>query len=158
MGKALRKAGDPHIALVIEDQPDVRDLAAAILEETDHKVAAAANAEEALAFLNDHGSEVAMMFVDVKLPGGDAAQVDAESWPWIRCVVGTWCENTSVTACGEARPPSSSAATPPSAAAVRARLKRRRATRGNSGCTYVRWRRGTGGCGRVQALSRGGGA
>jgi CheY-like chemotaxis protein len=91
MGQALRKPRNPHIALVIEDQPEVRDLAAAILEETNLTVAEAANAEEALAFLNDHGSEVAMMFVDVKLPGSmdgvDLTRIAAELWPWIRCVV-----------------------------------------------------------------------
>ncbi len=82
---------DPHIALVIEDQPEVRSLAAAILEETALDVAEAASAEEALSFLDEHGSEVAMMFVDVKLPGRmdgiDLAHIAAESWPWIRSVV-----------------------------------------------------------------------
>ncbi len=82
---------DPHIALVIEDQPEVRDLAAAILEESDLDVAEAATAEEALSFLDEHGSEVAMIFVDVKLPGRmdgvDLARIAAESWPWIRSVV-----------------------------------------------------------------------
>lgn len=82
---------EPHIALVIEDQPELRDLAAAILEETDLDVAEAATAEEALSFLDEHGSEVAMIFVDVKLPGRmdgvDLARIAAESWPWIRSVV-----------------------------------------------------------------------
>ncbi len=81
----------PNIALVIEDQPEVRNLAAAILEETDMTVAEAASAEEALDFLDEHGPEVAMMFVDVRLPGRmdgvDLARIAAESWPWIRSVV-----------------------------------------------------------------------
>ncbi len=89
MGQA--KPIDPHIALVIEDQPEVRSLAAAILEETDLDVAEAATAEEALSFLDEHGPEVAMMFVDVKLPGRmdgvDLARKAAEAWPWIRSVV-----------------------------------------------------------------------
>ncbi len=87
----MGQARDPHIALVIEDQPEVRDLAAAILEESDLDVAEAATAEEALSFLDEHGSEVAMIFVDVKLPGRmdgvDLARIAAESWPWIRSVV-----------------------------------------------------------------------
>ncbi len=89
MGRA--SPTDPHIAQVIEDQPEVRNLAAAILEETDLDVAEAASAEEALAFLDERGPEVAMMFVDVKLPGRmdgvDLARIAAESWPWIRSVV-----------------------------------------------------------------------
>ncbi len=87
----MGQARDPHIALVIEDQPEVRDLAAAILEESDLDVAEAATAEEALSFLDEHGAEVAMIFVDVKLPGRmdgvDLARIAAESWPWIRSVV-----------------------------------------------------------------------
>ncbi len=91
MGRAERIAGNPHIALVIEDQPEVRDLAAAILEETDLEVKEAVSADEALAFLREHASEVAMIFVDVKLPGRmdgvDLAHMAAESWPWIKVVV-----------------------------------------------------------------------
>jgi CheY-like chemotaxis protein len=89
MGQATPR--DPYIALVIEDQPEVRSLAAAILEETDLEVAEAATAEEALSFLDEHGPEVAMLFVDVKLPGRmdgvDLACKAAEAWPWIKAVV-----------------------------------------------------------------------
>ena len=91
MGRAQRKAEHPFIALVVEDQPDVRDLAAAILEETDLAVAEAESAEQALAFLRAKAQDVAMIFVDVKLPGGidgvDVARITAKSWPWIKVVV-----------------------------------------------------------------------
>jgi len=91
MGRAERIAGNPHIALVIEDQPEVRDLAAAILEETDLEVKEAVSADEALTFLREHAPDVAMIFVDVKLPGRmdgvDLAHMAAESWPWIKVVV-----------------------------------------------------------------------
>jgi CheY-like chemotaxis protein len=91
MTRAEQDTKDHRIALVIEDQPEVRDLAAAILEESDLTVAEASSAEEALSFLDEHGPEVAMMFVDVKLPGRmdgvDLARIAAESWPWIRSVV-----------------------------------------------------------------------
>ena len=91
MGRAEQKARDPHIALVIEDQPEVRDLAAAILEETDLDVAEAESAEQALRFLREHAPDVAMIFVDVKLPGGidgvELARIAAHSWPWIKVVV-----------------------------------------------------------------------
>ena len=65
MARTEQETRDARIALVIEDQPEVRDLAAAILEETDLTVAEASSAEEALTFLDEHGPEVAMMFVDV---------------------------------------------------------------------------------------------
>jgi CheY-like chemotaxis protein len=90
MGRA-GKARDFHIALVIEDQPEVRDLAAAILEETDLDVVETGSAEEALNFLREHAPEVAMIFADVKLPGNidgvDVARIAAHSWPWIKVVV-----------------------------------------------------------------------
>jgi CheY-like chemotaxis protein len=91
MGRAEKAANPHHIALVIEDQPDVRDLAAAILEETDLDVMEAVSADEALTFLREHAPEVAMIFVDVNLPGRmdgvDLARMAAEAWPWIKVVV-----------------------------------------------------------------------
>ena len=90
MGRA-EKAANPHIALVVEDQPEVRDLAAAILEEADLDVVEAVSADEALPFLREHARDVAMIFVDVNLPGRmdgiDLAHKAAESWPWIKVVV-----------------------------------------------------------------------
>ena len=91
MGRAEQKAREPFMALVIEDQPEVRGLAAAILEETDLEVAEAGSAEEALRFLRQNAPHVAMIFVDVKLPGGidgvDVARIAAQSWPWIKVLV-----------------------------------------------------------------------
>ncbi len=91
MGRAEQTARNPWIALVIEDQPEVRDLAATILEETDLDVAEAGSGEEALTFLREHAPDVAMIFVDVNLPGRmdgiDLARRAAESWPWIKVVV-----------------------------------------------------------------------
>ena len=91
MGRAEQKARDPSIALVIEDEPQVRDLAATILEETDLRVVEAETGEEALAFLRNSAPDVAMIFADVKLPGRmdgvDLARIAADSWPWIRVVV-----------------------------------------------------------------------
>jgi CheY-like chemotaxis protein len=91
MGRAEQTARTRHIALVVEDQPEVRDLAAAILEETDLAVVEAVSADEALAFLRERAPDVAMIFVDVKLPGRmdgvDLAHMAAEAWPWIKVVV-----------------------------------------------------------------------
>jgi CheY-like chemotaxis protein len=91
MGRAEQKAREPSIALVIEDHPEVRSLAAAILEETDLEVAEAETAEEALRFLRKNAPEVAMIFTDVRLPGGvdgvDVARIAAQEWPWIKVLV-----------------------------------------------------------------------
>ena len=43
---------EPHIGLVVEDDPGVRDLAVALLDETELDVAEVESAEAALAFLN----------------------------------------------------------------------------------------------------------
>lgn len=81
----------PHVALVVEDDRDVRALAAALLEETDLAVVEADSAEEALHYLRRHAREVALVFADVRLPclmdGVDLARVVSLTWPWIRVVV-----------------------------------------------------------------------
>ena len=92
MGLANQTTRDePFKVLVIEDQPEVRGLAAAILGETDLDVVEADTAEEAIRFLRQNASDVAMIFVDVMLPGGidgiDVARIAAQSWPWIKVVV-----------------------------------------------------------------------
>ena len=91
MGRAQQTAGEPFMALVIEDQPQVRGLAAAILEEAELEVEEVDSAEDALKFLRQHAPDVAMIFADVKLPGGidgiDIARIAAQSWPWIKVVV-----------------------------------------------------------------------
>jgi len=60
---------EPHVALIVEDDPDVRELAAALLEETELDVVEVGNAEAALECLRERGGEVAMLFADVHLPG-----------------------------------------------------------------------------------------
>lgn len=91
MAEAERTVRGPLTALVVEDHPEVRSIAATILEETDLRVEEAESAEQALSYLREHGSEVAMIFADVKLPGGidgiGLARIAADSWPWIRVVV-----------------------------------------------------------------------
>ncbi len=79
------------IALIVEDDFDVRGLAAALLEETDLKVVEASSAEEALDYLRNHAEEVAFLFADVRLPclmdGVDLARTVRIKWPWIRTVL-----------------------------------------------------------------------
>ena len=91
MDRADQEPTGPLTALVVEDHPEVRNIAATILEETDMRVEEAENAEQALSYLREHGREVAMIFADVKLPGRmdgiDLARIAADRWPWIRVVV-----------------------------------------------------------------------
>ena len=88
MGRMLQPQ---QVALVVEDDPDVRELAATVLEETDLKVVEASSAEEALQYLRDHAEEVALLFADVRLPclmsGVDLAKAVTSEWPWVRTVL-----------------------------------------------------------------------
>jgi CheY-like chemotaxis protein len=86
----------PHtapIALIVEDDPLVRHLAAALLEESDMRVIECEDAEQAFAALCRHGEEIAMIFADVRLPGlldgVDLAQRAQVLWPRIRLVITT---------------------------------------------------------------------
>ena len=82
---------EPHVALIVEDDPDLRDLAAALLEETDLDVVEVESADVALAYLQERGGEVAMMFADVRLPGEmdgvQLAKAACTLWPTIRIVL-----------------------------------------------------------------------
>lgn len=87
MGRAV----PARIALIVEDDTEVRSLAVALLEETDLDVVEAASAEEALDFLRRRADEVAFLFADVRLPclmtGLDLARSVQIKWPWIRTVL-----------------------------------------------------------------------
>ena len=82
---------EPHVALIVEDDPDVRDLAAALLEETELDVVEVESADAAVAYLQDRGGEVAMIFADVRLPGDmdgvQLAKAACTLWPTIRIVL-----------------------------------------------------------------------
>jgi CheY-like chemotaxis protein len=82
---------EPHVALIVEDDADVRDLAAALLEETPLDVVEVETAEAALDCLRERGGEVAMIFADYRLPGPmDGAQLAKAActlWPTIRIVL-----------------------------------------------------------------------
>jgi DNA-binding NtrC family response regulator len=82
---------EPHLALIVEDDADVRDLAAALLEETPLDVVEVESAEAALDCLRERGGEVAMMFADVRLPGEidgvQLAKAACTLWPTIRIVL-----------------------------------------------------------------------
>ncbi len=80
-----------RVALIVEDDKELRALAAALLEETDLRVVEASSAEEALDYLNHHAGEVAFLFADVRLPclmsGVELARTVRLRWPWIRTVL-----------------------------------------------------------------------
>jgi CheY-like chemotaxis protein len=82
---------EPHLALIVEDDPDVRDLAAALLEETSLDVVEVESAEAALDCLQERGGEVAMLFADVRLPGEmdgvQLAKAACTLWPTVRIVL-----------------------------------------------------------------------
>jgi CheY-like chemotaxis protein len=86
-----RKIEPARVALIVEDEPELRELAAALLEETDLQVAEASSAEEALDYLRDHAEGVAFLFADVRLPclmsGIDLARTVRLKWPWIRTLL-----------------------------------------------------------------------
>jgi CheY-like chemotaxis protein len=79
---------EPHLALIVEDDADVRELAAALLEETELDVVEVESAEAALDCLQERGGEVAMMFADVRLPGPmdgvQLARAACKLWPTVR--------------------------------------------------------------------------
>lgn len=80
-----------RIALVVEDDPEIRDLAVALLEETELSVLTCESAEAALAVLEERGRSVAMLFTDVRLAGSmdglSLAQTVTRRWPAVRVVV-----------------------------------------------------------------------
>jgi len=86
-----QKIDSRRIALIVEDDFDVRGLAAALLEETDLRVVETAGAEDALEYLRQHGEEVAFLFADIRLPhlmsGVDLARTVRMKWPWVRTVL-----------------------------------------------------------------------
>ncbi|MCB8819947.1 response regulator [Microvirga rosea] len=82
---------EPHLALIVEDDPDIRALAAVLLEETPLDVVEVESAEAALDCLRNRGGEVAMMFADVRLPGEmdgvQLAKAACKLWPTVRVVL-----------------------------------------------------------------------
>lgn len=80
-----------HLAIVVEDEPEIRQLAETLLEETELEVIGCPSAEEALAVLRQRGGEVALVFADVRLAGEmdglQLARAVATLWPRARLVV-----------------------------------------------------------------------
>ena len=81
----------PPMALIVEDDPDLRELAAALLEETDLRVVECEDAEQAFGVLAREGEDVAMLFTDIRLPGlldgVDLARRVKAVWPHVLIVI-----------------------------------------------------------------------
>ncbi|MDP4022562.1 response regulator [Methylobacterium sp. NEAU 140] len=90
-GIAAGPAPQARLALVVEDDAEIRELAEALLEETELAVLGCDSAEAALAVLRERGGEVAMVFADVRLAGAmdglQLARAVSTLWPRARLVV-----------------------------------------------------------------------
>ena len=88
MGQAIQTA---HSALIIEGDRALRDLTAALLEETDLRVVETDSEEEALSYLDAHADAVMLVFAGVcrssPFDGVDLVQAVTSRWPWIKLVV-----------------------------------------------------------------------
>src|SRR5215217_1973291 len=88
---ASRFPNKPPMALIVEDDSDVRELAAALLEETDLRVIECEDAEQAFGVLAREGEDVALLFTDIRLPGlldgVDLARRVKALWPHISVVI-----------------------------------------------------------------------
>jgi CheY-like chemotaxis protein len=81
----------PRLALVVEDDPEIRALAETLLEETELDVIGCDSAEAALSVLQARGGDVALVFADVRLAGQmdglQLARAVATLWPRARLVI-----------------------------------------------------------------------
>ncbi|MCF4124453.1 response regulator [Methylobacterium sp. SyP6R] len=79
------------LVLVVEDDPAIRDLAIALLEETVLDVIACESGDEAVEMLKAQGGNIAMVFTDVRLEGWmdgvDLARAVRSLWPGVHLVV-----------------------------------------------------------------------
>ena len=91
MASQFPKRDKAPIALIVEDDVGLRELGAALLEETSLRVVECADAEEAMAIMAREGENVALVFADVRLPGildgVDLARRVKALWPHVSMVV-----------------------------------------------------------------------
>ena len=86
MGQAFKP-----IALVVEDDPDQRDLLMVLLEESDLRVFGCESAEAALRLLDKYGSGTSLLVTDVQLAGtmtgADLARIAKRRHPNLAIIV-----------------------------------------------------------------------
>lgn len=61
-------AGERGLVLVVEDEPDVREIARLMLVRGDHDVIEAGNGAEAVEVVRDRGDEIGVVLLDVMMP------------------------------------------------------------------------------------------
>ncbi|WP_298953525.1 response regulator [uncultured Methylobacterium sp.] len=90
-GAGTQAAAPMKLVLVVEDDPSVRDLAVSLLQDTVLDAVACETGEDAVELLRQRGGDVAMLFTDVRLPGGmdglRLAETVSKLWPCVRLVV-----------------------------------------------------------------------
>jgi FixJ family two-component response regulator len=79
------------VAVVVEDEAAVRDIAVTLFEESEMRVVPCDSAEKAFATLCQHGDETAILFADVRLAGLmdgiDLAHRVKRMWPHVRIIL-----------------------------------------------------------------------
>lgn len=91
LGRIAEMAQHPsRTALVVEDEPLVRQLAADLLEEHGFQVIGADRADDALRALESR-SDVSLLFTDIQLPGAlngiELAWIVRERWPQVDLII-----------------------------------------------------------------------
>ena len=93
MGQKLTAQSSPQrrLALIVEDDPELRWLTAALLEESELDIIECESAEAALATMLIRGKDVALIFADLRLPGVmdgvDLAREVKMRWPHLTVVI-----------------------------------------------------------------------
>jgi len=91
MGSQFPARSRAPIALIVEDDPDLRELAAALLEESELRVVECESAEEAMSALVRDGDDIVLVFADIRLrgilDGVDLARRVKVLWPHITMIV-----------------------------------------------------------------------
>ncbi len=66
--------GDGELVLIVDDEEAIRELAAGVLEISGYRTLLAADGSAGLARFEEHGAEVRVVVVDLRMPGSDGAQ------------------------------------------------------------------------------------
>jgi DNA-binding NtrC family response regulator len=78
-------------ALIVEDDADQRQLAAALLEESQLHVIECESAEAAVAVMQQRGERIALVLADIRLPGlidgVDLACLVRKHWPHAKVII-----------------------------------------------------------------------
>lgn len=88
MGQAQPKR---RVALIVEDDPELRSITMSVLEESELDIVACESAEAALAIMLLRGQDVTMIFADIRLSGVmdgiDLAREVKMRWPHLMVVL-----------------------------------------------------------------------